>query len=45
MADGLSIGEQFTDLETPLVEQLTGVGLWIDNAALAPANRAHARLA
>jgi len=49
---GVSIGEQFAHLEQPLVEQLTGVGLWIDNAALVPsatvdlilANRAHARL-
>ncbi len=33
---GLTIGEQFAHLEAPLVEQLTGTGLWIDNATLAP---------
>ena len=49
---GRTIGEHFAHLERPLVEQLTGVGFWIDNAALAPvetadlilANRARARL-
>ena len=49
---GLSIGEHFAHLENPLVEQLSGVGLWIDNAALTPvatadlilANRDQARL-
>ena len=33
---GLTIGEHFAHLEGPLVEQLSGLGLWIDNAALAP---------
>lgn len=33
---GLTIGEHFAHLEQPLVEQLTGLGLWIDNAALTP---------
>jgi len=33
---GLTIGEHFAHLEQPLVEQLTGIGLWIDNAALTP---------
>ncbi len=49
---GVTIGEHFAHLETPLVEQLSGVGLWIDNGALAPiatadlilANRDRARL-
>jgi gluconate kinase len=49
---GLTIGEHFAHLEAPLVEHLTGLGLWIDNAALAPAatvdlilaNRERARL-
>jgi adenylate kinase family enzyme len=49
---GLTIGEHFAHLERPLVEELSGVGLWIDNAALAPvataelilANRDRARL-
>jgi len=49
---GLTIGEHFAHLERPLVEQLTSVGFWIDNAALAPvatadlilANRDRARL-
>jgi len=49
---GLTIGQHFAHLERPLVEQLTGVGFWIDNAALAPvatadlilANRDRARL-
>jgi adenylate kinase family enzyme len=49
---GLTIGEHFAHLEAPLVEQLTGVGLWIDNATLPPpatadvilANRDDARL-
>ena len=46
-------GARGAHLEGPLVEQLSGVGLWIDNAALAPdatvdlvlANRDQARLA
>jgi hypothetical protein len=50
---GRTIGEHFAHLEGPLVEQLSGVGLWIDNAALAPvatvdlivASRDRARLA
>jgi gluconate kinase len=49
---GMTIGAHFAHLETPLVEQLTGVGFWIDNAALTPAatveeildNRERARL-
>ena len=49
---GLTIGEHFAHLERPLVEQLTGTGFWIDNAALTPpatadvimANRERARL-
>jgi gluconate kinase len=51
-AHGLTIAERFAHLETPLVEQLTGVGLWIDNTTLSPegtadlilANRGRARL-
>jgi len=34
---GLTIGEHYAHLEGPLVAELAGVGLWIDNAALAPA--------
>ena len=49
---GLTIGEHFVHLERPLIEQLTGVGFWIDNAGLTPgatadvivANRERARL-
>ncbi len=49
---GLTIGEHFAHLQEPLVEELTGIGLWIDNAALTPAvtidailaNRQRARL-
>jgi gluconate kinase len=49
---GLTIGEHFAHLEAPLVEQLTGIGFWIDSAALPPAatvdliltNRERARL-
>jgi chloramphenicol 3-O-phosphotransferase len=49
---GLTIGEHFAHLEKPLVEQLAGVGFWIDNAELTPpatadlilANRERARL-
>jgi hypothetical protein len=49
---GRTIAEHFAHLEGPLIEELTGVGLWIDNAALSPegtadlilANRARARL-
>ena len=49
---GRSIGEHFAHLEAPMVADLTGIGLWIDNAALTPAatadlilaNRASARL-
>ena len=33
---GLTIGQHFAHLEQPLVEQLTGIGLWIDNATLTP---------
>ena len=42
---GLTIGEHFAHLERPLVEQLTGLGLWIDNAALTPAATIDAILA
>ena len=50
---GLTIGEHFAHLEQPLVAELTGFGLWIDNAGLSPqatvdailAQREHARLA
>ena len=42
---GLTIGEHFAHLEGPLGEQLSGVGLWIDNAALAPAATADLILA
>lgn len=42
---GLTIGEHFAHLEQPLVEELTGVGLWIDNAALSPAATVDAILA
>jgi hypothetical protein len=34
---GLTLGEHFAHLEQPLVDQLTGFGLWIDNAILTPA--------
>jgi gluconate kinase len=33
---GLSIGEQFAYLERPLVEELSGIGFWIDDARLSP---------
>jgi gluconate kinase len=33
---GRTIGEHYAHLEQPLTEQLGGVGLWIDNARLAP---------
>jgi len=33
---GRSIGEHFSHLEQPMVEQLADVGLWIDNAWLTP---------
>ena len=42
---GLSIGEHFARLEKPLVDELTGVGLWIDNASLTPASTADLILA
>jgi gluconate kinase len=42
---GLTIGEHFAHLERPLVEQLTGLGLWIDNTALTPAATIDAILA
>ena len=42
---GLTIGEHFAHLEEPLVAELTGLGLWIDNAALAPAAAVDAILA
>lgn len=42
---GLTIGEHFAHLERPLVEELTGIGLWIDNAALTPAATIDAILA
>ena len=50
---GRTIGEHFAHLEDPLVEQLSGIGFCIDNAALTPpaiadlilANRHQARLA
>jgi gluconate kinase len=42
---GRTIGEHFAHLEEPLVEQLSGIGLWIDNAALTPAATADLILA
>jgi len=50
---GRSIGEHFAHLERPLVDELSGTGLWIDNAGLSPeatvdaivANRERARIA
>jgi adenylate kinase family enzyme len=49
---GRTIAEHFGHLEAPMVEELTGVGLWIDNSAHSPAattdlilaNRERARL-
>jgi chloramphenicol 3-O-phosphotransferase len=34
---GRTIGEHYAHLQEPLVEELTGIGLWIDNSALPPA--------
>jgi len=42
---GRTIGEHYAHLETPLIEELTGIGLWIDNSALVPAATADAILA
>jgi gluconate kinase len=33
---GLTIGEHFAHLEEPLIAELSGVGLWVDNARLSP---------
>jgi len=42
---GLTIGEHYAHLEAPLVDELTGIGLWVDNSALGPAATADAVLA
>ena len=42
---GVTIGEHFAHLERPLVEELSGLGLWIDNASLTPAATADLALA
>lgn len=34
---GRTIGEHFAHLETPLVAELAGIGLWLDTADLTPA--------
>jgi chloramphenicol 3-O-phosphotransferase len=34
---GHTIGEHYAHLEAPMVEELTGIGFWIDTAALPPA--------
>lgn len=33
---GLSIGEHYAHLEEPLVAELSGIGLWVENARLTP---------
>jgi adenylylsulfate kinase-like enzyme len=42
---GRTIAEHFSHLARPMVEELTGVGLWIDNAAHSPAATADQILA
>ena len=42
---GLTIGEHYAHLEEPLIAELSDVGLWIDNATLAPAATVDAILA
>ena len=42
---GRTIGEHYAHLAQPLVEQLSGVGLWIDNARLTPEATVEAILA
>ena len=44
-AHGLTIAEHFAPLEGPLVEELAGIGLWIDNGDLSPATTADVILA
>src|SRR5919106_709504 len=44
-AHGLTIAEHFAHLEGPLVEELAGIGLWIDNGDLSPATTADVILA